>query len=61
VAHHAKMLAEKYGKPYGTMILTSLAVVVEVLIIGIMMSHSENINLVRDTIVAAVLSILTAY
>jgi len=55
VAHHAEMLAEKYGEPYGTMILTSSAVVVEVLMIGIMMSHSENINLARDTIVAAVL------
>ena len=55
VAHHAEMLAEKYGEPYGTMILTSSAVVVEVLMIGIMMNHSENINLARDTIVAAVL------
>lgn len=55
VAHHAEKLAEKYGEPYGTMILTSSAVLVEVLIIGIMMSHSENINLARDTIVAAVL------
>ena len=55
VAHHAEKLAEKYGEPYGTMILTSSAVVVEVLMIGIMMSHSENINLARDTIVSAVL------
>ncbi len=55
VAHHAEMLAEKYGEPYGTMILTLSAVLVEVLIIGIMMNHSENINLARDTIVAAVL------
>jgi len=55
VAHHAEMLAEKYGEPYGTMILTLSAVVVEVLMIGIMMTHSENINLARDTIVSAVL------
>ncbi|MFW5450884.1 MAG: calcium:proton antiporter [Methylophagaceae bacterium] len=55
VAHHAEMLAEKYGEPYGTMILTMSAVIVEVLMIGIMMSHSENINLARDTIVSAVL------
>ncbi len=55
VAHHAEMLAEKYGEPYGTMILTTSAVIVEVLMIGIMMTHSENINLARDTIVAAVL------
>jgi len=55
VAHHAEMLAEKYGEPYGTMILTMSAVIVEVLMIGIMMTHSTNINLARDTIVAAVL------
>lgn len=55
VAHHAEMLAEKYGEPYGTMILTTSAVAVEVLMIGIMMTHSVNINLARDTIVAAVL------
>ena len=55
VAHHAEMLAEKYGEPYGTMILTMSAVIVEVLMIGIMMTHSANINLARDTIVAAVL------
>jgi Ca2+:H+ antiporter len=55
VAHHAEMLAEKYGEPYGTMILTLSAVLVEVLMIGIMMSHSENINLARDTIVSAVI------
>lgn len=55
VAHHAEMLAEKYGEPYGTMILTTSAVAVEVLMIGIMMTHSTNINLARDTIVSAVL------
>ncbi len=55
VAHHAEALAEKYGEPYGTMILTLSAVVVEVLIIGIMMAHSANINLARDTIVAAII------
>ncbi len=55
VAHHAEVLAEKYGEPYGTMILTLSAVLVEVLIIGIMMSHSNNINLARDTIVSAII------
>jgi len=29
VAHHAEMLAEKFGEPYGTLILTISAVVVE--------------------------------
>ena len=39
VAHHAEILAEKVGDPYGTMILTLSAVLVEVVILGIMMSH----------------------
>ena len=43
VAHHAEMLAEKYGEPYGTMILTSSAVLVEVLMIGIMMNKVQKL------------------
>ncbi len=55
VAHHAEILAHKYGEPYGTLILTSAAVVVEILIIVIMMSHSDNPTLARDTIYSAVM------
>src|SRR5476649_188767 len=33
VAHHAELLAEKVGDPYGTMILTLSAVLVEVVIL----------------------------
>lgn len=55
VAHHAEALAEKYGEPYGTLILTLSAVLVEVLMIGIMMSHSDNPFLARDTIVSAII------
>ena len=42
VAHHAEMLAEKFGEPYGTLILTMSAVTVEVMIIAIMMVHAHN-------------------
>ena len=55
VAHHAEMLAEKFGEPYGTLILTFSAVVVEIVIIVIMMIHAENPTLARDTIYAAIM------
>jgi len=55
VAHHAEMLAEKFGEPYGTLILTFSAVVVEIIIIVIMMLHAENPTLARDTIYAAIM------
>ena len=42
VAHHAEILAEKFGEPYGTMILTMSAVIVEIVIISIMMLHENN-------------------
>lgn len=55
VAHHAEMLAEKFGEPYGTLILTISAVVVEIIIIVIMMMHAESPTLARDTIYSAVM------
>ncbi len=55
VAHHAEMLAEKFGEPYGTLILTISAVVVEIVIIVIMMMHDKNPVLARDTIYAALM------
>ncbi|KJH81650.1 MULTISPECIES: calcium:proton antiporter [Pseudomonadaceae] len=55
VAHHAEILAEKVGDPYGTMILTLSAVLVEVVILGIMMTHHPSPTLVRDTIYSAVM------
>jgi len=53
VAHHAELLAEKVGDPYGTMILTLAAVLVEVVILAIMMSNEASPTLVRDTIYSA--------
>jgi len=55
VAHHAEMLAEKFGEPYGTLILTMSAVIVEIVIIVIMMMHAHNPNLARDTIYSAIM------
>ena len=55
VAHHAEILAHKYGEPYGTLILTIAAVLVEIVIIVIMMTHSHNPVLARDTIYSAVM------
>lgn len=55
VAHHAEVLAEKVGEPYGTMILTLSAVLVEVVILAIMLSHTNSDTLVRDTIYSAVM------
>lgn len=55
VAHHAETLAEKFGEPYGTLILTFSAVVVEIVIIVIMMMHAENATLARDTIYSAIM------
>ena len=55
VAHHAEMLAEKFGEPYGTLILTISAVIVEIIIIVIMMMHAKSPTLARDTIYSAVM------
>jgi len=55
VAHHAEMLAEKFGEPYGTLILTISAVIVEIIIIVIMMMHAESSVLARDTIYSAIM------
>jgi len=55
VAHHAELLAEKFGEPYGTLILTISAVIVEILIIVIMMLHSHSAILARDTIYSAIM------
>jgi len=55
VAHHAELLAEKFGEPYGTLILTLSAVIVEIIIIVIMMIHAHNPELARDTIYSAIM------
>lgn len=55
VAHHAESLAERLGEPYGTMVLTLSAVLVEVVILAILMQESPSPTLARDTIYSAVM------
>jgi len=55
VAHHAEILAHKYGEPYGTLILTGSAVSVEVLMLIILMHSGSAPTLVRDTIYSALM------
>jgi Ca2+:H+ antiporter len=55
VAHHAEALAERLGEPYGTMVLTLSAVLVEVVILAILMNESPSPTLARDTIYSAVM------
>jgi len=55
VAGHAEHIARKVGDPYGTMILTLSAVLVEVLVLAIVLAHTESPTLVRDTIYSAVM------
>ena len=55
VAHHAETLAERLGEPYGTMVLTLSAVLVEVVILAILMNGSPSPTLARDTIYSAVM------
>jgi Ca2+:H+ antiporter len=55
VARHAENLAHKVGDPYGTMILTLTAVLVEVVILAIVMTSEASPTLVRDTIYSAVM------
>lgn len=55
VARHAEALAQRIGDPYGTMILTLSAVLIEVVILAIIMSSESSPTLVRDTIYSAVM------
>ena len=55
VSHHAEMLAEKFGEPYGTLILTMAAVIVEIVIIVVVMMHTQSPVLARDTIYSAIM------
>lgn len=55
VAHHAEILAAKVGDPYGSMILTLSAVLVEVVVLVILMEENTSPTLARDTIFSAVM------
>ena len=55
ISHHAEVLAMRFGEPYGTLILTSAAVSVEVVILIVLLQGDPNPTLARDTVFAAVM------
>jgi len=55
IAHHAEVLAMRFGEPYGTLILTMAAVSVEVVILVVLLTGEPNPTLARDTVFAAVM------
>jgi Ca2+:H+ antiporter len=59
--HHAEVIAERVGEPYGTLVLAVAVTVIEVaLIISLMLADdTPNMALPRDTVFAAVMIIIT--
>jgi len=55
IAHHAEVLAVRFGEPYGTLILTLAAVSVEVVILVVLLQGAPNPTLARDTVFAAIM------
>lgn len=55
IAHHAEVLAMRFGEPYGTLILTIAAVSVEVVILVVLLMDAPNPTLARDTVFAAIM------
>ena len=59
VVRHAEKLAYKFGEPYGTMILTFSAVIVEIIMISTFILNNENNpTLARDTIYSTLMILL---
>lgn len=55
LSFQVEYVAERLKEPYGTMILTISAVVIEVVIIVMMLSHTSSTTLARDAIYSAVM------
>jgi Ca2+:H+ antiporter len=55
IAHHAEVLAIRFGEPYGTLLLTLAAVSVEVVILVVLLQGAPNPTLARDTVFAALM------
>src|SRR5512145_1309837 len=55
IAHHAEVLALRFGEPYGTLILTLAAASVEVVIQVVLLMGEPNPTLARDTVFSAVM------
>ena len=59
VVRHADVLAERFGEPYGTMILTFSVISLEVLMIGSLMLQGEQPTLARDTMYSVIMIVLS--
>jgi Ca2+:H+ antiporter len=59
--HHAEVIAERVGEPFGTLVLAVAVTVIEVaLIVSLMLADdTPNMALPRDTVFAAVMIIVT--
>ncbi len=54
--HHAEVIAERIGEPYGTLLLTLAVTVIEVALIAtLMLGEGPNSALARDTVFAVVM------
>ena len=54
--HHAEIIAERIGEPYGTLLLTLAVTIIEVALIAtIMLGEKEVPTLARDTVFAVVM------
>src|ERR1700726_4121530 len=54
--HHAEVIAERIGEPYGTLVLTLAVTIIEVALIETMMLGEKPVpTLARDTVVAVVM------
>src|ERR1700731_4544255 len=54
--HHAEVIAERIGEPYGTLLLTLAVTVIEVALIGRLMLGRDAVpTLARDTVFAVVM------
>src|SRR5689334_15936459 len=54
--HHAEVIAERIGEPYGTLLLTLSVTIIEVALIAtIMLAEQEVPTLARDTVFAVVM------
>ena len=60
VVRHADVLAERFGEPYGTMILTFSVISLDVLMIGALMLQGDQPTLARDTMYGVIMIVLTA-
>ena len=54
--HHAEVIAQRVGEPYGTLVLTMAVTIIEVAVIAtIMLGEKEVPTLARDTVFAVVM------